>query len=197
MLGKGFQESSRVCWKASGCNQRGAARYNGCHSLVWDGDQWLNNGAQWFRVCFCFCSHPHHNLPILLLHMCFFFSKSSILCRQGITQGVKSSTRAIRVAEDRLRRLTNTNPGFSHPSKKTLFPLYGPWRLTPFLTSSVASMQEGMHQSKTEETEPMVAKSARRLKEGIVKGRSLWQLFFTITRFSKIATSYLGKRAKQ
>uniref|UniRef100_A0A1J3GAS1 Transmembrane protein n=1 Tax=Noccaea caerulescens TaxID=107243 RepID=A0A1J3GAS1_NOCCA len=30
---------------------------------------------------------------------------------QGITQGVKSSTRAIRVAEDRLRRLTNTNPG--------------------------------------------------------------------------------------
>jgi hypothetical protein len=30
---------------------------------------------------------------------------------QGITQGVKSSTRAIRVAEDRLRRLTNMNPG--------------------------------------------------------------------------------------
>ncbi|CAA7027148.1 unnamed protein product [Microthlaspi erraticum] len=89
---------------------------------------------------------------------------------QGITQGVKSSTRAIRVAEDRLRRLTNTNP---------------------------ASMQEVMHQSKTEKTEPMVAKTARRLKEGIVKGRSLWQLFFTITRFSKIATSYLGKRAKQ
>ncbi|KAF8115761.1 hypothetical protein N665_0025s0212 [Sinapis alba] len=30
---------------------------------------------------------------------------------QGITQGVKSSTRAIRVAEDRLRRLTNMNLG--------------------------------------------------------------------------------------
>lgn len=30
---------------------------------------------------------------------------------QGITQGVKSSTRAIRVAEDRLRRFTNMNPG--------------------------------------------------------------------------------------
>ncbi|VVB13902.1 unnamed protein product [Arabis nemorensis] len=90
---------------------------------------------------------------------------------QGITQGVKSSTRAIRVAEDRLRRLTNTNP--------------------------VASMQEVMHQTKAEETEPKVAKTARNLKEGIVKGRSLWQLFFTITRFSRMATSYLAKRAKQ
>ncbi|CAL9229786.1 unnamed protein product [Arabidopsis halleri] len=89
---------------------------------------------------------------------------------QGITQGVKSSTRAIRVAEDRLRRLTNTNP---------------------------ASMQEVMHRTKTEKTEPMVAKKARSLKEGIVKGRSLWQLFFTVTRFSKTATSYLAKRAKQ
>lgn len=121
-----------------------------------------------------------------------FFSYSSILCSQGITQGVKSSTRAIRVAEDRLRRLTNTNPGLAI-IPNTLFSNYGPWRLTPFLTSSVASMQEGMHQSKTEEREPMVAKTARGLKEGIVKGRSLWQLFFTITRFSKIATSYLGK----
>ncbi|ESQ40938.1 hypothetical protein EUTSA_v10014442mg [Eutrema salsugineum] len=89
---------------------------------------------------------------------------------QGITQGVKSSTRAIRVAEDRLRRLTNMNP---------------------------ASMQEVMHQAKTEKTEPRVAKAARNFKEGIVKGRSLWQSFFTITRFSKIATSYLAKRAKQ
>ncbi|KAL1207903.1 hypothetical protein V5N11_029601 [Cardamine amara subsp. amara] len=89
---------------------------------------------------------------------------------QGITQGVKSSARAIRVAEDRLRRLTNTNP---------------------------ASMQEVMYQTKTKEKEPMVAKKARSLKEGIVKGRSLWQLFFTITRFSKIATSYFAKQAKQ
>ncbi|XP_010491647.1 PREDICTED: uncharacterized protein LOC104769194 isoform X2 [Camelina sativa] len=90
---------------------------------------------------------------------------------QGITQGVKSSTRAIRVAEDRLRRLTNMNP---------------------------ASMQEVViRRTKTEEKEPMVAKKARSFKEGIVKGRSLWQLFFTITRFSKTTTSYLAKRAKQ
>ncbi|XP_010422910.1 PREDICTED: uncharacterized protein LOC104708112 isoform X2 [Camelina sativa] len=90
---------------------------------------------------------------------------------QGITQGVKSSTRAIRVAEDRLRRLTNMNP---------------------------ASMQEVViRQTKTEGKEPMVAKKARSFKEGIVKGRSLWQLFFTITRFSKTTTSYLAKRAKK
>ncbi|KFK25295.1 hypothetical protein AALP_AA8G094100 [Arabis alpina] len=37
---------------------------------------------------------------------------------QGITQGVKSSTRAIRVAEDRLRRLTNTKPGGGDASKQ-------------------------------------------------------------------------------
>ncbi|KAL0736213.1 hypothetical protein Bca4012_012423 [Brassica carinata] len=91
---------------------------------------------------------------------------------QGITQGVKSSTRAIRVAEDRLSRFTNMNP--------------------------VASMQEEvMHQTKRNETEPAVTKAARDLKEGIVKGRSLWQLFFAITRFSKTATSYFSNRVKQ
>ncbi|KAJ0233923.1 Transmembrane protein [Hirschfeldia incana] len=90
---------------------------------------------------------------------------------QGITQGVRSSTRAIHVAEDRLRRLTDMNP---------------------------ASMQEVVHQTMTKETtEPVVAKTARNLKEGIVKGRSLLQLFFTITRFSKSATSYFAKRAKE
>lgn len=54
-----------------------------------------------------------------------------------------------------------------------------------------------MRQPKTDETEPMLAKQARSFREGIVKGRSLWQLFSTITRFSKITTSYLAKRAKQ
>ena len=33
-----------------------------------------------------------------------------MFCRQGITQGVRSSTRAVRVAEERLRRLTNMSP---------------------------------------------------------------------------------------
>ncbi|CAH8357420.1 unnamed protein product [Eruca vesicaria subsp. sativa] len=89
---------------------------------------------------------------------------------QGITQGVKSSTGAIRVTEDKLRRLINMNP---------------------------ASMQEVMHQTETKGTEPVVAKKARNLKEGIVKGRSLLQLFFTITRFSRIASSYFAKRAKE
>ena len=64
-------------------------------------------------------------------------------------------------------------------------------------TSSVASMQEVMHQTEREDTEPVVAKAARNLREGIVKGRSLWQLLFTITRFSKTAASYFAKRVKQ
>ncbi|XP_018442781.1 uncharacterized protein LOC108814666 isoform X2 [Raphanus sativus] len=92
---------------------------------------------------------------------------------QGITQGVKSSTRAIRVAEDRLRRFTNMNP------------------------ASMQEEEEVMHQTKRKETEPAVARAARNFKEGIVKGRSLWQLFFTFARFSKTATSYLAKRVKQ
>lgn len=54
-----------------------------------------------------------------------------------------------------------------------------------------------MDQTKRKETEPAVAKAARDLKEGIVKGRSLWQLLFAITRFSKTATSYFANRAKQ
>ncbi|WZY91717.1 hypothetical protein YC2023_064046 [Brassica napus] len=68
---------------------------------------------------------------------------------------------------------------------------------TSMFTSSVASMQEVMHQTEREDTEPVVAKAARNLREGIVKGRSLWQLLFTITRFSKTAASYFAKRVKQ
>lgn len=68
------------------------------------------------------------------------------------------------------------------------------------LLHSVASMQEEedlVHQTKRKETEPAVARAARNFKEGIIKGRSLWQLFFTFARFSKTATSYLAKRVKQ
>ena len=54
-----------------------------------------------------------------------------------------------------------------------------------------------MHQTKTSGAEPVVAKTARSLKEGIVKGRSLLQLFFTITRFSKMASRSFAKRAKE
>lgn len=38
------------------------------------------------------------------------------LCSQEITQGVRSSTRAVRLAEERLRRLTNMTPPNINPS---------------------------------------------------------------------------------
>lgn len=82
---------------------------------------------------------------------------------QDITQGVKSSTRAVRVAEERLRGLTNMNPS--------------------------ASAQE-VDQPKTKRAGPVLAKSARSVREGIVKGRGILQTFFTLIGFSRLALSY-------
>ncbi|KAL5982045.1 hypothetical protein ACLOJK_016113 [Asimina triloba] len=62
---------------------------------------------------------------------------------QEITQGVRNSTRAVRLAEDRLHRLTNFN-------------------------ATALVQEEVTLEAKT--VEPVVAKSARNLKEGIVKG---------------------------
>ncbi|KAH0996341.1 hypothetical protein GBA52_020205 [Prunus armeniaca] len=89
---------------------------------------------------------------------------------QEITQGVRSSTRAVRVAEERLRRLTNMAPS--------------------------ASVQE-VTSPKTEVPGPVLARTARGIREGIVKGRALWQMFFTITRFSRLALNYITSRNKR
>ncbi|XP_024183147.1 uncharacterized protein LOC112188284 isoform X1 [Rosa chinensis] len=89
---------------------------------------------------------------------------------QEITQGVRSSTRAVRVAEDRLRRLTNMAP--------------------------TASVQE-VASPKNEVPGPLLATTARSIREGVVKGRALWQMFFTITRFSRLALNFLIRRKKQ
>ncbi|KAK6150491.1 hypothetical protein DH2020_015423 [Rehmannia glutinosa] len=88
---------------------------------------------------------------------------------QEITQGVKSSTRAVRLAEERLRRLTNMNP--------------------------IVSVQE-VAPTKPQITEPVLARTARGMREGIVKGRAVLQMFFTLTRYSKIIMNYLTSRAK-
>lgn len=85
---------------------------------------------------------------------------------QEITQGVKSSTRAVRLAEERLRRLTNMNPSAS--------------------VQMVVPMK----------SEPGVARTARGIRETIVKSRAFMQMFFTITQFSKVALNYLTSRAK-
>ncbi|KAK2996728.1 hypothetical protein RJ639_025519 [Escallonia herrerae] len=86
-----------------------------------------------------------------------------------ITKGVRSSTRAVRLAEERLRRLTNMAPSA--------------------LTQEVILME-------TKIAKPALARSARGIKEGIVKGRAVVQMFFTLTRFSKMFLNYFKARAK-
>ncbi|KAM1074253.1 hypothetical protein ACFX11_019423 [Malus domestica] len=86
-----------------------------------------------------------------------------------ITQGVRSSTRAVRVAEERLRGLTNM--------------------------ASSAPVQVGSQ--KTEVPGPVLAKTARGIREGIVKGRALWQMFFALTRFSRLALNFFTNRTKR
>ncbi|MBA0794032.1 hypothetical protein Gohar_018399 [Gossypium harknessii] len=89
---------------------------------------------------------------------------------QEITQGVRSSTRAVRLAEERLRGLKDI--------------------------ASSASVQVVASQ-KTEVSGPVLARTARNIREGIVKGRAIFQIFFTLTRFSKMALNYFGSRGKQ
>lgn len=88
---------------------------------------------------------------------------------QEITQGVKSSTRAVRVAEERLRRLTSVNP--------------------------IESVQV-VAPTKAQIAEPVLARTARGIRERIVKGRGILQMLFTLTRYSKILLSYFTSRAK-
>ncbi|XP_011657800.1 uncharacterized protein LOC101204218 isoform X2 [Cucumis sativus] len=89
---------------------------------------------------------------------------------QGITQGVRSSTRAVRVAEERLRRLTNMSPTVQEMTITNL----------------------GVRGA-----EPVLAKRAKDIKEGILKGRSIFQLFLSLTRFSGLALNYFSKRGKK
>ncbi|CAL1380135.1 unnamed protein product [Linum trigynum] len=89
---------------------------------------------------------------------------------QEITHGVKNSTKAVRVAEEKLRGLTNV--AAAPPVQRV---------------ASLATRNEA----------PAVARTARGLKEGIVKGRSLFQLFLTLTSFTRLALSYFAKRAKK
>ncbi|TKY73908.1 hypothetical protein E2542_SST02665 [Spatholobus suberectus] len=91
---------------------------------------------------------------------------------QEITQGVRSSTRAVRLAEERLRRLTAVPP------------------------SSAASLQGTINPKAEDGDEPVVARAARGVREGIVKGRAVLQMFFTLTRFSRFALNFITGRRK-
>ncbi|KAH0451124.1 hypothetical protein IEQ34_018423 [Dendrobium chrysotoxum] len=85
---------------------------------------------------------------------------------QGIKQGVRNSTRTIRVAEERLRHLTTTDP--------------------------IVSTQ-GHNISQKMVTLPL-AKRARNLREGIVKGRTLFGVIFGVSKFSRWAWNFFMSR---
>ncbi|KAK1301796.1 hypothetical protein QJS10_CPB12g01301 [Acorus calamus] len=89
---------------------------------------------------------------------------------QDIMQGVRSSTRAVRLAEDGLHRLTTM--------------------------ASVATMQEQV-QLKRETEGPVLANTARSLREGIVKGRSVLGSVLSFTRFSRSALNFLAARRQK
>ncbi|CAN1224523.1 hypothetical protein LINGRAPRIM_LOCUS884 [Linum grandiflorum] len=89
---------------------------------------------------------------------------------QEITQGVKGSTRGVRVAEEKLRGFMNM--AASPPVQRVANP-------------------------GTKKQEPALAHSARGLKDGVVKGRSLFQLFLTLASFIRLALGYFAKRAKR
>ncbi|KAJ6791881.1 Uncharacterized protein M6B38_241775 [Iris pallida] len=89
---------------------------------------------------------------------------------QEITQGVRSSTRAVRLAEDRLRRLTTMAP---------------------------TVQMQGQAPQRDEKEGPVLAKTARNLREGIMKGRAVLGVIFSITQFSRWALNFVASRQQK
>lgn len=89
---------------------------------------------------------------------------------QGLTQGIRSSTRAVRLAEERLRQFS------SMPQSATVQGL-----LVPMETRTAG---------------PALAKKARDLREGIVKGRQVLQMLFALSRYSTKVFNFFKSRAK-
>ncbi|KAL4366423.1 hypothetical protein GQ457_05G015210 [Hibiscus cannabinus] len=71
-----------------------------------------------------------------------------------ITQGVRSSTKAVRLAEERLRKFTD---------------------IAPFALVQVVASQ------KDEVSRSMLAQTTRSIREGIVRSRAIFQMFLTHT----------------
>ncbi|KAG0449940.1 hypothetical protein HPP92_026995 [Vanilla planifolia] len=88
---------------------------------------------------------------------------------QEITQGVRSSTRAVRVAEERLRHLTSMLPTVSTQDR------IGP-----------------------KEEATALAKKARELREGIAKGRLLFGAMLSVSQiFLKFQNLFMSSRPKK
>ncbi|KAL9241483.1 hypothetical protein vseg_015593 [Gypsophila vaccaria] len=89
---------------------------------------------------------------------------------QGLTRSVKSSTNAVRMAEERLRQFANI------PSR--------------------APLQEAINTQATKD-EPSVARTARGIREGIVKSRAVLTMVFAFARFSTWTVGFFSKRSKR
>ncbi|XP_009764438.1 uncharacterized protein [Nicotiana sylvestris] len=89
---------------------------------------------------------------------------------QGLTQGVRSSIRAVRLAEERLRQFSSM--------------------------AQSANMQGLLVPTETRTTGPALAKKARDLREGIAKGRAALQMLFTLTWYSRMIVNFFASRAK-
>ncbi|KAJ0975206.1 hypothetical protein J5N97_017171 [Dioscorea zingiberensis] len=89
---------------------------------------------------------------------------------QGIAQGVRRSTQVVCIAEDRLRRFSMLAP--------------------------TVSMQTQATSSINVET-PMVAKTAKNLREGIAKSRSVFGVLVSIAKLSRWVLNFSAQRRKK
>ncbi|CAK8567807.1 unnamed protein product [Lathyrus sativus] len=93
---------------------------------------------------------------------------------QEITQGVRSSTRVVRSVEQGIRGLTS-------------------------MPSSSASSQGMKYSPYTEPDSDALAagRTARGMKEGIIKGRSILKICFSLVKFSSFALNFITRRGKR
>lgn len=66
---------------------------------------------------------------------------------------------------------------------------------TSFFTC-LASLQE-VTNLRTDTSGPLLARTARGVREGIVKGRAMFGMFLSLIQFSRLALNYLAGRRKR
>lgn len=142
-------------------------------------------------------SYDSSNLWIIF----YLFYFSSKFCSQEITQGVRNSTRAVRLAEERLRRFTTTPPsGFQISFSYWLSFLLNnkvEWWFHIIFTWLVSMQTKVAAPIETKvAARPTIARTARNMREGIVKGRAILQMLFTLTCYSGIVFNFFRTRTK-
>lgn len=105
------------------------------------------------------------------------------------------------MAEKRLRQFTAKDPS-GLLEDLILLIVYNQFRLGfghefYSIFTCLASLQR-IASPKTEVEGPALARKARSMREGIVKGRAIFQMFLTLTGFSRMLLNYFAKKqAKQ